>query len=152
MKAEAEPTQLDTVHLVVDLMSRDGVALVPAEESGSILGTVAELLDLPDARRMQRWWWSGARRPFFTVAYGNAPELAPATWSVLTHGEDDILLTVTDNYAPPWRTFAGRPNVVFAAIENAPHTEFFVTSQSGAWVAFDTHHNCIMLAGWCGKP
>lgn len=133
--------------LVVSLGSRADVTRVAAEESDALLERIATLIGLPAADRTRHWWWIRAQRPFFAIAYDLDRGLFQATLALLAGGEREVLLAITDTSAPPWPTFRGAAAALVAAVEDAPPAEFFVTPRSGGWVAFDTHHNCLLLAG-----
>jgi hypothetical protein len=58
-----------------------------------------------------------------------------------------IELVVTDEEPAPWLVFTGPASDILELISGQRYFEYMITDHSHAWIAFDTHHNELVLCG-----
>lgn len=118
-----------------------GVTEVDAEEAAYILESLASRFVKDDSRK---WWWQALKVPATVIAYGDQDEDALALLTTRIPGSL-IYLIVSDDAFPPWTIFKGGKDAILEMIGEVWFFEYALANESLSWLAFDTHHNQLMI-------
>ena len=92
------------------------------------------------------WWWESLSKSAKTTRYDEGSFLEMMR-DFLREKTGVLYLILTDDEFPPWCGISGEPENILAAIRELPAIEFFLVPQDIEWIAFDTHHNELVIAG-----
>ena len=101
------------------------------------------------ADRSSLWWWESLRNPATVEEYGDEDGQI-----ILQHllgcVPGPLTLVVTNDELPPWEGVKGSLEPLLDLIRDHHHFEYFFVDDFLSWIVFDTHHNCLVIAGDLG--
>jgi hypothetical protein len=119
------------------------LTILAEAQAASLVGEVAErFVDDPNAL----WWWDSLAEESWQIAYGDTDGLEQIE-RLLEKETTPVYLVVTDDEHPPWLVVRGGLSEIIALLREQRVFEFFIVDESRSWVIFDTHHNCLIVAG-----
>ncbi len=135
-----EPTPWD---LVRQLASADPeTAPLSDSEGQAFIDRLAERF-VDD--RQRKWWWEGLPGVVTRIPYGE--EDGVALLDERFGNQRDVRLVVTDEESTPRGVVSGSASALLRLVSQAPFFEFAFADPELRWVAFDTHHNEVIIAG-----
>ena len=108
-----------------------------------------ELLDAVAKRNVtdpaQIWWWANLTVDHETIPYGEKDGLDEI--ARLVPPQTIAFMVVTDDEPRPWPVFSGAISDLLSVLREVRFCEYFLIDPDFKWLAFDTHHNTLVVVG-----
>jgi hypothetical protein len=136
--------------LAPELMTEIRIALariptvreLPEREAADLLTSLGTYhVAKPD----EAWWWSNLKDEREVIPYGDDDGLQQM--ARILPRETAVFLAITDDEAPPWPVLSGKVADLLAVLRELSFCEYFLFDIDGTWIAFDTHHDELVIAG-----
>jgi hypothetical protein len=92
------------------------------------------------------WWWECLSKENITIDYDDG-----LGWNYFEKFikplEQQVYIVVTDDDPEPWSIYKGSLLAVIDLLNNMWRFEYFIIAEDLSWIIFDTHHNCLVIAG-----